>query len=615
MTDRSAVAARPEPTGRQASHRSLVGPGSVTVARIAAAIAATFAAAALVSCATLPSVNGPVSLRLLGFNDFHGHLEPGANALTLQDPVNPAATVRVATGGAAYLAGKLNELRAGQAHTITLSSGDMIGASPLASSLFRDEPTIEVMNAMGLGLNAVGNHEFDKGLTELLRVVNGGCAANSPDLPFTSCPVASRPYGGSKLAEPPGRGFLAANVVGVDGKPVLPPYAVRSFGGVRVGFIGVVTRVTPTVVVPSGVVGLRFLDEAETLNRYAAELQAQGVKAIVAMVHEGGMINGDWNDTSCPGAQGPIFDIAKKLSPQIDVVFSAHTHQGYNCRVDGKVVIQAFSFGRGISQVDLVLNPETGEVDRSRTRAINVPVVNPSNPPEIAAKFPPARPDPAVQRIVAEATQLATPRAQRVIGRLATSITRNPEPTSAGDHPAGRLIADAQLAATRSPDRGSAQIAFMNPGGIRGDFNCTASPCDITFGQAFLVQPFGNTLTVMTLTGAQIKELLEQQATGVNAQRPRILQPSAGFSYTWAASAPAGERARNLRLIGSPVDPALSYRVVVNSFLADGGDGFTLLTQGTERLGGALDLDAMVDFLRASSGPVTPITVVRVSPG
>jgi 5'-nucleotidase len=560
----------------------------------------------------------PVNVRLLAFNDFHGHLEPGGNALNLPDPANPANLMRVATGGAAFLAGKLDELRAGQPHTVTLSSGDLIGASPLASSLFRDEPTIEVMNALRLDLNAVGNHEFDRGLAELRRLVDGGCAPNPSDAATTSCPDPARPYAGARFADGPGRGFLAANVVDAAGQPVLPPYAVRRFGGQRVGFIGVVTRVTPTIVVPSGVAGLRFLDEADTLNRYAAELEAQGVKAIVAMVHEGGTTRGSWNDTTCPGAEGPIFDIHRRLSPAIDVVFSAHSHQGYNCRIDGRIVIQAFSFGRGISQVDLVIDPATGDVDRALTRSLNVPVVNTGNPPDIAARFPPTVPDAGVQRLVAGAVQAAAPRAQRVIGRLASPLTRTPEATSGGDHPAGRFVADVQLAATRPPGRGGAQIAFMNPGGIRTDFSCpgnTSGPCDITFGAAFAAQPFGNSLVVMTLTGAQIVELLEQQATGVNAQRPRILQPSAGFAYTWAAGAPAGSRVRNPTLDERPLDPSARYRVVVNSFLAEGGDGFTVLTRGTDRLGGPQDLDAMVEYLRGRTAPVAPDAVPRVVSG
>jgi 5'-nucleotidase len=568
---------------------------------------------ALVSCASVS--REPIPVRLLAINDFHGFLEPTGLALTLPDPADGRTPVRVNTGGAAFLSTRLQQLRSGQAHTLTLSTGDLIGASPLVSSLFRDEPTIEVMNAMKVELNVVGNHEFDKGLAELRRLVEGGCATDTGDPNLASCAVPGRTYGGARFASGTGRGFLAANVVDESGRTVFPPYAIRRFAGVPVGFIGVVTQTTPTIVVPSGVAGLRFLDEAETLNRYAAELVSQGVQAIVALVHEGGVTDGNWNDSACGNPRGPIFDINRRLAPSIDVVFSGHTHQGYNCRLDGRVVIQGTAFGRAISVVDLVLDPAGRDVDRDRTTARNVAVVNATNPPDVAARFPPVAADPAIQAIVDQYAALAAPRANRVIGRLAGAVTRTPEPASAGDSPAGRLIADAQLAATRAPDRGAAVVAFMNPGGIRADFPCPAAPCDLTFGQAFTVQPFGNSLVVMTLTGAQIKELLEQQATGVNAARPRILQPSDGFTYTWTAAARDGERAGNLRLNGRAIEAAARYRVVVNSFLADGGDGFTVLRQGTQRLGGAQDLDALIAYLRSQPGPVAPVVTPRVTPG
>lgn len=590
-------------------------PRRPTLLRPVAALA--FAAALLAGCAAPPPrAEGPVTVRLLAFNDFHGHLEQGGNTLPLPDPANPGGPpIRVATGGAAHLAGALAAQRAGQAHTLTLTTGDLVGASPLASSLFRDEPTIAASNAMGVNLAVVGNHEFDRGLRELLRLVQGGCAQPEPGSPTTSCPDPQRPFGGSRFAEGPGRGWLAANVVDASGRPVLPATAVRSFGGVRVGFVGVVTRVTPTIVAPAGVAGLRFLDEAETLNRHAAELQAQGVQAIVALVHEGGETRGDWNDPTCPGARGPIFDIAAKLSPAIDVVFSAHSHTGYACRgADGRIVIQGTSFGRAISRVDLVLDAATGDVDRARTTARNLPVVHPSNPPAVLAAYPAAPADPAVQAIVDQAVALAAPSARRVVGRLAAPFPRTPDAGSAGDSPAGRLIADAQLHATRAADRGAARLALMNPGGIRGDFACAAPPCDLTVGQAFTIQPFGNSLVVMTLTGAQLRELLEQQATGVNAQRPRMLQPSRGLTYAWAAAAPPGQRVRDLTLDGRPVAAGDRVRVTVNSFLADGGDGFTVLTQGTDRLGGAQDLDALFDYLKAQGGPVAPDPRPRIVP-
>jgi 5'-nucleotidase len=598
------------PTGRP---EGLGTPPAPRRPRLQVALAIVAAAVGLAACAT--GSDAPVPVRLLAFNDFHGALEPTGLTLALPDPDRPGSTVRVAAGGAAFLASQLEQLRRGHANTVTVSSGDLIGASPLVSSLFRDEPTIEVMNAMRVDLNAVGNHEFDQGLAELRRLVEGGCHAKTDDAARASCTDPSRPYPGARFAPGPGRGFLAANVVDASGQPVFPPYQVRHFGGVRIGFIGVVTRSTPTIVAPAGVAGLRFLDEADTLNRYAGELAAQGVQALVAVVHEGGQTNGDWNDRRCPGARGPVFDIAARLDPQIDVIFSGHSHTGLNCEVGGRPLMQAFANGRGVSVVDLVLDARTGEVDRRRTVARNVPVVNTTNPPELADRFGAVPADPAVQRIVDRHAALAAPRAQRVVGRIAAAFNRVPEPDSAGDHALGRLIADAHLRATSAAERGAAQLAFTNPGGIRTDLACAAPPCALSFGQLFAVQPFGNSLVVMTLTGAQLQALLEQQASGVNAQRARMLQPSHGFTYRWNAAAPEGQRARDLRWQGRPVEPTARLRVTVNSFLAEGGDGFTVLRAGTDRTGGALDLDALVDALREAPGPVAPDPQPRVRPG
>jgi 5'-nucleotidase len=548
-------------------------------------------------------------VRLLGFNDFHGNLEKAGLSLNLPDPADPAKTVRVATGGAAFLAGKLAELKAGNPNTVIVSSGDLIGGSPLVSAFFRDEPTLEIMNLIGVDLNAVGNHEFDKGVAELTRIVKGGCSTDTRDPNLASCARPSQgAYAGAKFP------FLAANVVDAAGKPIQPPYVIKTFQGARIAFIGAVTRTTPTIVVPEGVRGVRFLDEAAVINTYVDEVKALGVQAIVAVVHEGGLTDSAWNDPTCANPRGEIFEIVNKLKPDVDVVFSGHTHQGYNCMVKGIPVMQAFAFGRGISQVDVVIDPATQDIDRTKTRALNVPVVNDANPPEVAAKFPSVTPSAAVAKLVADYAALAAPRANREIGRIIATINRESAP--GGDFPAGRLIADAQLAATAPADKGGAVIAFMNAGGIRADFNCTpvapATTCAVTFGGAFTVQPFGNSLVVMTLTGAQLKELLEQQNTGANAQRARMLQPSKGFTYTWDGAAAAGARVSNMRLNGALIDPAKPYRVTVNSFMADGGDGYSVLSKGTDRVGGAQDVNALIAYL-AANNPTSPDMTARIT--
>lgn len=546
-----------------------------------------------------------IPLRLIAFNDFHGHLEAGANTLALPDPDDPAKTVYVPAGGAAWLAGLITQLRREATHTAVFSSGDMIGATPLVSALFRHESTIQVMNAIGLDFGVVGNHEFDAGADELRRVAHGGCGQNSTAVPTTSC--ASGAYDGAAFK------LLAANVEDGDGRPIFPPWLVKEYGGIKVGFIGVVTRQTPSIVRRSGVAGLRFRDEAATLNRYAAQLKGQGVEAIVAVVHEGGAVATHWNDTACAGAQGEIFSIAEQLSADIDLVFSAHTHQGYNCVVDtpwqkGLRVIQATSYGRGVSVVDVVLNPATRDVVRDRTVSRNIAVVN-----QARGKYAAVPKDMRVAELVADYAALAAPRASRAVGSILESIGNHaPDGTrEAADSAAGRLIADAQLAATADPVAGGAQLALTNPGGIRATLPCAARPpCSVSYGQAFTVQPFGNNLVVMTLSGRQIKALLEDQQ-GPAAKEARFLQPSRTLSYAWKRNAQHGERVTDLRLNGILVQPEADYRVTVNSYLAEGGDGFRRLLGGGERSGGILDVDALVGYLQTHPGYV-PDRVPRV---
>jgi len=537
-----------------------------------------------------------IPLRLIAFNDFHGHLEPGNNVLALPDPDDPGKTVYVPTGGAPWLAGLIAQLRREATHAAVFSSGDLLGAAPLVSSLFRHEPTIQVMNAIGLDFGVVGNHEFDAGADELRRIARGGCGQDAADAAATSC--ATGAYRGAAFQ------LLAANVEGSDGRPIFPPLLVKEYGGIKVGFIGVVTRQTPAIVRRAGILGLSFRDEAATLNRYAAELKQQGVEAIVAVVHEGGAVGTQWNDTACAGAQGAIFDIAQQLSGDIDLVFSAHTHQGYNCVVDtprqkGLRVIQATSYGRGVSVVDVLLDPASRDIDRMRTDSRNIAVVN-----QARGKYAAVPKDTRVAQLVAEFAELAAPKANRAVGSIVAGIgsslpdgSREP-----ADSAAGRLIADAQLAATAAPDAGGAQLALMNPGGIRATLPCaTRPPCGVSYGQVFTAQPFGNNLVVMTLTGQQLKGLLEDQQKS-SAKEARFLHPSRTLTYTWKRGAGYGERVADLRLNEVAVTPDVRYRVTVNNFLAEGGDGFRRLLEGSDRSGGMLDVDALAGFLQTHPG-------------
>lgn len=542
----------------------------------------------------------PARVRLIAFNDFHGHLLPSELTIAVPHPADAARTLSIRSGGAAFLATRIAELRREQPASVVISTGDLVGASPLVSALFRDEPTIEAMNEIGVDMNAVGNHEFDQGVAELRRLVAGGCAS-TPRGDLATCAHPAGRYEGARFP------FLAANVVDREGRTLFAPYLVKTVDGVRIGFVGVVTRATPGIVMPRGIAGWRFLAEAATLNRYAAQLRAQGVRAIVALVHEGGETDGGIDD--CVNPRGEIFDIVRKLDEAIDVVLTGHTHRAYNCTIDGRVVIQGASFGRLVSVVDLEIDRASGEVVHSRAR--NLPVPNDRNDDsEVLAAFAPLRPSPRVAALVAHYTERAAPLAERPIGRIAGAFTRRL--AEGGDHAAGRLVADAHLAATRVH---GAQIAFTNPGGIRTDLAPRPPDGTVTYGDLFAMQPFGNTLVTMTLTGAQLERIIEAQWRR-DGERVLFLQPSIGFTYAWSAERPHGARIvpGSLQLDGRPVRPDDRYRITVNSFLAAGGDGFRHFREGRDRVGGPLDIDALAEFIRARSvdAPLAPDPQPRI---
>ena len=523
-----------------------------------------------------------VTVQILALNDFHGNLEPPAGSSGRIGSIN--------AGGVEYLATHIANLRAQNPNTVVVSAGDLIGASPLISALFHDEPTIEAFNLIGLDYNAVGNHEFDEGAAELLRMQNGGCH------PTDGC-LDGDGFAGADFQ------FLAANVVNTStGKTIFPPYAVENFRGTKVAFIGMTLEGTPTIVTPSGVAGLTFLDEADAANALVKELKRRQVETIVVLLHEGGVqAGGDYN--SCVGISGPIVDIVNRLDDSVDAVISGHTHNAYNCVIDGKLVTSAASFGRLVTKVDLTIDRKSGDV--VEMQADNKIVTR--DVPKAAL----------LTALVERYGTLAAPIANRIIGSITADITRTNNP--AGESALGDVIADSQLDATNDPGFGDAVIAFMNPGGIRADLTYASSPLGegdgkVTYNEIFTVQPFGNSLVTMSLTGAQIDTLLEQQFDNPAPGQSRILQVSNGFTYTWSQSAPTGNKVSNLMLNGVAIDPAATYRVTVNSFLADGGDNFVVLKEGTNRLGGALDLDALEAYFVANSpvapGPQNRITVV-----
>ena len=507
-----------------------------------------------------------VELQVLAINDFHGNLEPPSDEL----------------GGVAWLAAHLRRAESTAAHTVTVSAGDLIGASPLISSLFHDEPTIEAADRFGLDINAAGNHEFDEGWQELLRIQRGG----------------ARDGGSDSFA---GAGFeiLSANVIVEEtGKSLLPPYTIKHYGGIPVAFIGLPLADTPTVVMASGIAGLSFEDEVATINALVGEIRQQGVEAIVVVIHQGGY-PAEGSEDECRDFQGPIVEIAAKTDPAVDLFVSGHTHRHYLCSLHGRPVTSAGSMGRFYTDVDTRLDRATG--DMTIVSMDNVPVTHDIEPAgDLAA-------------LVNDYRGRVAEISGSVVGSVTADITE--EPNERGGTRLGALIADAQLAATRAADGGGAAVAFMNGGGIRADLLYAAADGEmdgeVTFAEVSATQPFGNMLVTMTLSGAQIDTLLEQQWAGQPA--PDILMPSAGFSYTWSRSAPDGERVElsSIRIDGKAVQPDENYRVTVNSFLAGGGDGFPVLAEGTERFESVLDLDALIDYLRQHS-PIAPKELDRI---
>jgi 5'-nucleotidase len=526
-----------------------------------------------------PRATEPVQVKVLAINDFHGNLKPASGGIRIKDPADASKTVVVPAGGAEHLATLVAQLRAKNANHIFVAAGDLIGATPLLSALFRDEPTIESLSLMGLEASAVGNHEFDKGTGELLRLQGGGCSV---------APGGSGPGEACKGPQPfKGAGFrylAASTVVDATGQTLFPAYHVKRFQGIPVAFIGLTLKDTPTIVVPEGVRGLTFRDEADTVNALVPELRRQGIEAIVLLIHEGGMPTGDYNE--CPGISGPIVNIVNRLDKAVDVVVSGHTHRAYNCRIDGRLVTSADKYGTVVSEIDLVLDPKTGDV--TSARADNV-IVRTS-----FAK------DARQTALIETYERLVAPLAKRVVGRIGAPLARTQAPS--GESPLGQVIADAQLAATAGAF--GAQIALMNPGGIRADMGKPGDDGAVRYEDLFSVQPFYNNLVTLTLSGAQLQQVLEQQWINQPSAAGRVLSVSRGFAYSWDASKPPGQRIvpGSLRLNGAAVAPDSMLRVTVNSFLAGGGDNITVLRQGTQPRTGMMDVDAFEAYLRAHPG-------------
>ncbi|MFE7959814.1 bifunctional metallophosphatase/5'-nucleotidase [Streptomyces sp. NPDC057413] len=542
-----------------------------------------------------PSPSRYQDVQLLSFNDLHGNLEPPSGSSgRVTELQSDGTTKTIDAGGVEYLATHLRDARKGHPYSITAAGGDMVGASPLISGLFHDEPTIEALNKLKLDVTSVGNHEFDEGAQELARLQNGGCHPKDGCYTDEGFEGADFPY-------------LAANVLDEKtGKPILRPYWVWKKKDVKIGFIGVTLEGTPGIVSADGVKGLTFKDEVETINKYAKVLQRQGVQSIVALIHEGGFpASGSYNyDCDSPGAgdgiSGPIVDIAKNVTPAVDALVTGHTHTAYVCTIPDpagkpRMVTSASSFGRLYTDTTLTYDRRTGDIARTAVQSAN----------HVVTRDVPKAAD--MTELIGKWNALAAPIGNRPIGYISADV-----PNTGTESPMGDLIADAQLAYGKQLDPNTS-LALMNPGGVRAGLTYAAKAAEgdgvVTYAEGFTVQPFANTVNLQDLTGAQLIQVLKEQVSGPNQAAPKILQPSAGLTYTLDMTKTGADRVvtDSVRLNGKPLDPAATYRVATNSFLAGGGDGFPTLGQGTNDVVGTDDLAALVQYLTANSSATSPL--------
>ncbi len=494
-----------------------------------------------------------INVQLLGINDFHGQLD------TYNSKIN--------AGGAEYLAAYLKQREATNPNTLLLHAGDAVGASSPVSALLQDEPTIRFLNKLGFDAATIGNHEFDEGVKEMLRLIHGG-----------SHPKTEAKYGKFEGASFP---YVAANVIDKStNKPLLDPYVIKEVGGAKIGIIGVVLSDTPSIVIPSGVEGVEFTDETEAINKYAKELEAKGIKSIVVLAHNPANSTADGQN-----ATGELVDMANKVDDEVDVMFGGHNHALTNAVVDNKLLVQSYSSGTAFSDVDLVIDPKTQDIVKKSAEVVTV------DRGKIA-------PDPEIKAFVDKYVADVAPILNEKIGTTPNYITK--DINADGESPMGNLIADSMKAQTGT------DFAFMNPGGVRADIDAG----EITWKEAFTVQPFGNDLVKMDLTGAQVKSLLNEQ--WADPTRAKILQ-IAGLKFTYDDSQPAGDRIVSITLPdGTAVDPAKTYSVTVNNFMAGGGDGYTTLKNGKNPSIDIVDLEALVKYIKAK-GTVDPKTEGRIT--
>jgi len=529
--------------------------------------------AALLLASGCQKTTAPVEVTVAAINDFHGNLL--ANPFKYADATAAGGEVKLKAGGIAALSGLLTELRAKDPELLLIGAGDMVGGSPPISSMWADEPTVDALDLLGLKFSVVGNHELDLGKTELLRQIQGGCQSPRPD---KACQF-DKAYNGASFP------YISANLMDKStGKPLFPAYRIEQAHGAKIAFVGATLKDVGAYVSAKSMDGLYTVDEADAINALLPELKQQNVDAVVVVIHQGGETPERFDQPNCSQLTGDVVDVVKRLDPQIKVVVTAHTHQGYLCRVGDTLVTQGASFGRLLTQLTLTLDTDKHQLLDVKAQNLVVDSTRYQATKEVAA-------------LQAQVESRSQAQLGQPLARLAAREVKR-ETNAAGESAMGDLIADSQLAATRAL---GAQVALMNLGGMRMDIALEEGQEQVNYGQVAAVQPFNNTLNIVTLTGAQLQQLLEQQwQEGSMGFYP--LQPSSSLTYRWDASRPQGQRilAESLMVDGQLVQPEQSYRITVNSFLAEGGDNFGVLKQASNRLDTGLnDLEALITYLQA----------------
>ncbi|WP_430509714.1 Ig-like domain-containing protein [Gottfriedia solisilvae] len=532
---------------------------------LVAALAITMAPLNISTQSVKADTNGDIHVQLLGINDYHGQLD------TWRSIKDSTGKVVDYSGGIEYLAAYLKEREAtNPANTLMVQAGDLVGASPPVSALLQDEPTIRFMNELGFDVGTIGNHEFDEGVAEMKRLINGG---SNPKTEKYEAKYGK--FTGSTMD------YVVANVVDDKNEPILPPYVVKEVGGAKIGFIGVVTTETPTIVSPKGVEGVKFTDEVAAINKYAKELTDKGVKSIVVLAHNPGSSQADGSN-----ATGRVVDIANATDASVDVIFGAHDHKLLNAKVNGKLLVQSWSYGTAFSDVELTIDPATQDIVEAKAEIVDTLHSKITPDAKIKAELDGYKAD--IQPITSQ-----------VMGETADILTN--AANASGESALGNFIADGMKATT------STDFAFMNAGGIRNPL----PKGTITWGDLFKVQPFGNDLVTMKITGEQVRTLLNQQFNAPPSYNK--IMAIAGLHYTWTDKNDYGKKILDIYLPdGSKIDPTKEYSITVNNFMADGGDGFTILKSGTNRVTSIVDLDGFVNYFKSFKGPVSSTVEGRV---